>query len=94
MPAYSSGDFPDFGPDDTAEEAASLKSDFKASFAVWHTNQWHCDYKKVIMWAEVADNVPDMRRKLDKKLAAAIPGLQAQLREAEAAAERLRTQHG
>lgn len=39
----------------------------------------------------MADNVPEMRRKLDQKLAAAIPELQAQLREAEAAVERLRT---
>jgi hypothetical protein len=89
VPVYSPPVFPEFGPDDTAEEAASVKSDFKASFYVWYTTQWHSYYKEPVIYAGVADSAPEIRRQLDEKLAAAIPRLQAQLREAEAAAARL-----
>jgi hypothetical protein len=90
MPRYAGPvQFPDFGPDDTREEREALIEDFKESWYIWHTTSWHSNPKDVFYWPPYADSAADMREKLDRMMANAIPKLRAQLREAEAAAERL-----
>lgn len=81
--------FPDFGPHDTAADKVALLGDYGASWYVWYTTAWHSDYKETYFWPPHAESA-ELREQLDRKMAEAIPALRAQLREAEAAAVRLR----
>jgi hypothetical protein len=80
--------FPDFGPHDTAEDKAALLGDYGASWYVWYTTAWRTDYKDPYFYPPCAESAAELREQLDRKMAAAIPVLRAQLREAEAAVER------
>jgi hypothetical protein len=83
-------EFPEYGPHDTAEEAAALKGDFGACWSVWHTNRWIASSKVLFNWSYEAETAAGLRVQLDRLMAAAIPELRARLAEAEAAAGRLR----
>lgn len=48
MPGYSRSVYPEFGPDDTAAEAAALRSDFKSPFSLWYTGRLNSNYKEVV----------------------------------------------
>jgi hypothetical protein len=85
--------FPEFGPHDTAADRAALLRDYGASWCVWYTTAWHTNYRESYFWPPHAESAAELREQLDRKMAEAIPKLQAQLREAEAAAARLSAVH-
>jgi len=92
MPAYSCpAANPEFGPDDSAEESRALIEDFKDSWYIWYAGRWRSSSKDIFLYSPAAGTASGMREKLDEKMAGAIPRLRAQLKEAEAAAARLRT---
>jgi hypothetical protein len=73
------------------EESRALIEDFKDSWYIGYADRWHSSSKDIFLYSPVAETASGMREKLDEKMAGAIPGLRAQLKEAEAAAARLRT---
>jgi hypothetical protein len=92
VPAYSCPvTYPESGPDDPAEESRVLIEDFKDSWCIWYTDRWHSSSREIFLYAPAAETAAGMREQLEKKMAGAIPRLRAQLKEAEAAAVRLRS---
>ena len=81
--------FPEFGPQDSAEQAAALNDDYGPCFYLWYSDRWHASGKDMLRWGHTADSAAALRRHLDTAMATAVPQLRMQLKAAEAAAERL-----
>lgn len=86
--------YPDFGPHDTAEEAAALKNDLGVSWNIQYTGCWRATGRTggVYCWGRIADTATGLREQLEAEMARQIPQLRAHLQAAEAAAERLQAQ--
>lgn len=71
------------------ESAEDLARNYRNSFCTWHSDMWRSDYRDTIYYPPVADSPGELQEKLDRALVRALPRLREQVREAEAAAERL-----
>ena len=72
--------FPAFGPADTEAGKDALVTAFEASWNVWYTDCWHADFKDIFFYPPSAETAEEMRTKLDRRMAAALPQLRAVLK--------------